>query len=134
MCTCSIEVNLISSTTLNLFKYQYHQSTNYYDALQLQAISLFYLKALSRTEPAGSITMRNNSVTSHLFAIVSPRAELHDASLLVKREVLDVNLTRGLVDGRRLPLDLAVREEGRLGGQGDLKVTVGTVRKTVREG
>ena len=63
---------------------------------------------------------------THLFAIIGPRAELHDASLLIKREVLDIDLARGLVDGRWFPFDLAVGKEGRLGGQSHLKVAVST--------
>ena len=42
----------------------------------------------------------------HLKPIVSPASKFHDASLLVKGEILHVHLTRGVVDGRGLPLKM----------------------------
>ena len=62
---------------------------------------------------------------THLFAVISPATELHHTGLLVKREVLDVDLARGLVDGRRLPLHQAVIIERRLRGQRHLEIAVG---------
>ncbi len=46
-------------------------------------------------------------------ARVGPRAELHAALLVVVGEVLDVDLARGLVDGRRPPPHLALRRHDR---------------------
>ena len=63
---------------------------------------------------------------THLEAVVGPAAELHDAGLLVEGEVLHVHLARGVVDGRRLPLDPPVPVQRGLGGQSNLKVAVST--------
>lgn len=43
----------------------------------------------------------------YLNAIVSPRAKFHVAALLVKWEILHVDLARGFVNGRRLPYHFA---------------------------
>lgn len=42
-----------------------------------------------------------------LESVVRPAAKLEDARLLVEREVLDVDFTAGLVDGRGFPFDQA---------------------------
>ena len=85
---------------------------------------------LSGTTPCSQIDWVYSH--AHLFAVIGPGAKLHDAGLLVKREVLDVYLTRGLVDGRGFPLHLAIREEGRFGSQRHLEVTVGAAKKYAR--
>ena len=71
----------------------------------------------------------NDEVVNYLKTIVSPAAELHDASLLVERKVLDVHLAGRVVDGRRLPLHFARGHQGGLCGQRDLEVAVGAERR-----
>lgn len=51
---------------------------------------------------------------SDLEAVISPGAELHDAGLLVEREVFHVDLARALVDGWWLPLNSTCVVERRL--------------------
>ena len=70
-----------------------------------------------------------SQVLAYLEAIVCPTAKLHDTCLLVKREVLDVYLAGGLVDGRRLPLHQAVEPDRGLSGKGHLKIAVSTERE-----
>ena len=70
-----------------------------------------------------------SQVLAYLEAIVCPTAKLHDTCLLVKREVLDVYLAGGLVDGRRLPLHQAVEPDRGLGGKGHLEIAVSTERE-----
>jgi hypothetical protein len=65
----------------------------------------------------------------YLKAIVRPRPELHDARLLVKREILDVYLARGLIDGRWLPFHATSVVERRLRCQSDFKITISTEDK-----
>jgi hypothetical protein len=65
---------------------------------------------------------------THLEAVVRPTAKLHDTRLLVKREVLDVDLTRALVDGGRLPLYPACVVEGGFRGQRHLEVAIRTAK------
>ena len=67
-----------------------------------------------------------------LITVVSPRAELHRAVLLVEREELDVHRTRALVDGRRLPVYEAARAYRRLRHQRHLVVAIGAIHATVR--
>lgn len=64
------------------------------------------------------------SLQSYLEPIVRPATELEHAGLLVKREILDVDLTGGLVNGRRLPLDQTLVVDRRLGGQRHFEVAV----------
>lgn len=52
--------------------------------------------------------------TPHLEAIVSPGTELHDAALLIKWEILNINLAGGFVDRWRLPVHFSRVLEGRL--------------------
>lgn len=61
---------------------------------------------------------------NHLEAVVRPGPELHQAGLLVEREVLHVNLAGALVDGWWLPLNTARVVELCLGGQRHLEVAV----------
>ena len=70
-------------------------------------------------------TAQYRNVTN-VAVVVCPAAELHDAVLFVEREVLDVDLAVGLVDGRRAPLDRAARRQlGLRVVDGDLIVTIG---------
>lgn len=64
-------------------------------------------------------------MATYLEAIVGPRAEFHNARLLVEREILDVYLAGGLVYGRGFPLHSSREVEGGLSGQGHLEVTIG---------
>ena len=66
----------------------------------------------------------------YLESVVGPAAELHDARLLVKGEVLDVYLARRLVDGGRLPLHQAVEPDGGLGGQRHLEVAISAGKRS----
>jgi hypothetical protein len=59
-------------------------------------------------------------------AIVRPGAELHETRLFVEWEVLDINLTERLVDGRRFPHHFARVIEDGLRHYGHLVVSVGT--------
>lgn len=63
---------------------------------------------------------------TYLKAVVSPATELQHTRLLVKREILNINLAGRLVNGRRLPLDQALVVDGGLGGKSHLKVAVRT--------
>lgn len=63
----------------------------------------------------------------YLEAVVSPRAKLHDARLLVERKVFYVDLTRGFVYGRWLPFDPPCVIQRRLRCQRYLEITVGAV-------
>ena len=62
----------------------------------------------------------------HLEAVIGPAAELHDTSLLVEWEVLNVHFTGGVVDGGGLPLHQPSIVQGCLGGQRHLEVAIGT--------
>lgn len=64
-----------------------------------------------------------------LVAVVGPAAKLHDARLLVEREVLHVHLAGRVVDGGRPPLHQARVEQRRLRRQRHLEVAVGAGRK-----
>jgi len=61
-----------------------------------------------------------------LVPVERPRAELHLALLLVEREVLHVDRTRALVDGRRNPQHLAVVEDDDVRLVGHLVLSVRT--------
>ena len=63
---------------------------------------------------------------SHHVSVVSPRSKLHETSLLVEREVLDINFTGRLVNSRRLPLHYAVGMQYCLRHYRHLVVTIGT--------
>lgn len=71
----------------------------------------------------------SSSGCSHLEAVVSPRAELHHARLLVEGKIFDVDLAGRLVNRRRLPLDPTRVVQCRLRRQRHLKITVGAVEK-----
>lgn len=63
----------------------------------------------------------------YLEAVVSPRAKLHDARLLVERKVFYVDLARGFVYGRWLPFDPPCVIQRRLRCQRYLEITVSAV-------
>ena len=62
-----------------------------------------------------------------LISVVSPTPELHGALLLVKGEELDVDGAGRLVDGGRLPNDLALWIQSRLGHERHFVVPVRVV-------
>ena len=64
--------------------------------------------------------------STHLKPIIGPGTEFHDTCLFVEGKIFDVNLTGRLVNCRRLPLHQPVPPEGGLGGEGHLKVSIGT--------
>ena len=66
-----------------------------------------------------------------LVCYICPGAEFHGASLLVKREILDIDSTGGFVDSWRLPLHQTRVMYGGLSGQGHLEITVSTAIKNM---
>lgn len=78
------------------------------------------------------IFIRNYTIIYHV-AIVTPRAELHEASLLIKREVFHVDLAEGLVNGRWLPYNLAVVMENGFRHDRHFVVTVSAVTNDERQ-
>ena len=70
------------------------------------------------------------AIFHYLEAVVGPATELHDAGLLVEREILDVHLTGRMINGRRFPLNQSGVEQGGLRGQRHFKVTISTERKS----
>ena len=69
----------------------------------------------------------------HLFAVIRPRAELHEALLHVEGKELHVYGTVTLVDGRRLPHYLTVVVNRSLRLQGNNEVPIGTGRRYSKE-
>lgn len=67
----------------------------------------------------------------HLKTIVGPRAELHNARLLVEWEVFNIDFARRFVNGGRAPLDAARVVERRLRRQRHLEVAVGAADASV---
>lgn len=59
-----------------------------------------------------------------MITVVRPGTELHEAGLFVKGEVLNVDLTEGLVDSRWLPHHLPRVMEDRLRHDRHLVVTI----------
>lgn len=62
--------------------------------------------------------------TPHLKTIVGPRAKLHDAALLIKRKILNIDLTGGLVESWRFPGNISFVCDNRLCHQSHLIVSV----------
>lgn len=62
---------------------------------------------------------------AHLKTVVGPRAEFHNARLLIEGEVLDVDLAGRFVNGGRAPLDATRVVERRLRRQRHLEIAVG---------
>ena len=60
----------------------------------------------------------------YLKPIIGPAAKLHHASLFVEREILNVDLAGGLINGWRLPLHETMVPQRGLCRQGYLKVTI----------
>jgi hypothetical protein len=71
----------------------------------------------------------NEIKCTYLKTVVGPGSKLHDARLLVKWKILYVDLTRRLVDGRRLPFHAASVVECSLRCQSDFKVSVSAENK-----
>lgn len=87
-------------------------------------VGVFGNKGCSRLASASIVS--DSCEGTHLEAVVRPTAKLHDTRLLVKREVLDVDLARALVDGGWLPLHPACVVEGGFRGQRHLEVAIRT--------
>ena len=66
---------------------------------------------------------------THHVTVVGPRAELHEALLLVEREKFDIDLAGGLVDGRRVPRDFSRKVQYGLGHDRDLVIAVGAGKR-----
>jgi hypothetical protein len=74
----------------------------------------------------GQLIRAEGTGSTHLKPIIGPGSEFHDTRLFVERKVFDVNLTGRLVNCRWFPLHQPVPPEGGLGGEGHLKVSIGT--------
>lgn len=70
---------------------------------------------------------------SYLEAVVRPTTKFEDASLLVEGKILDIDLARALVYGRRFPFDQALVVDSGLGGQGHLEIPVRAVRERTND-
>ena len=68
------------------------------------------------------------SSVTHLKAIVRPAAKLHDAGLLIKREIFDIHLAWGMIDSGWLPLHQTVVIKSCLGSEGHFKVSIRTLK------
>lgn len=64
---------------------------------------------------------------SHHVSVVSPRSKLHGTRLLVEREVLDVYLAEGFVNGRRFPHDFSRVVQYRFRHYRHLVIAIGAV-------
>lgn len=64
---------------------------------------------------------------AYLKAIIRPGAKFHDAGLLIKGEVLDVDLAGRLVNRWRLPVDSTGIVESGFRRQGYLEIAIGAV-------
>ena len=62
--------------------------------------------------------------TPYLESVIRPATKFQDAGLFVKGKIFDVNFTRGLVNGGRLPLDEPLVIDGGFRRQGYLEVAV----------
>lgn len=82
----------------------------------------------------GSLRQQQNNkykYSTYHIAIVTPRSKLHEASLLVKRKVLHVNLAERLVDGGWLPNYFSVVVEDCFRHDRHFIVTVGAGNKVM---
>jgi len=61
--------------------------------------------------------------------VISPRAELEGAVLLVKGEMLDLNLASTFIDGWRKPVDAAIEKDNSIGEDGYLICSISTAGK-----
>lgn len=76
------------------------------------------------------VTLTTNVIYNKLIyhvSIVGPRAELHEAGLLVEGEILDINFAKGLVNRRRLPHHFARVMKDRFSHDGHFVVAIGAV-------
>lgn len=74
----------------------------------------------------GQLIRAEGTGSTHLKPIIGPGSEFHDTRLFVEGKVFDVNLTGRLVNCRWFPFHQTVPPEGGLGGEGHLKVSIGT--------
>ncbi len=74
----------------------------------------------------GQLIRAEGTESTHLKPIIGPGSEFHDTRLFVEGKVFDVNLTGRLVNCRWFPFHQTVPPEGGLGGEGHLKVSIGT--------
>lgn len=65
-------------------------------------------------------------IKSNLKTVVRPRAQFQDASLVIEREICDVDRTCAAQFGRRRPEHVAVVRDHRLGIHVSSRVIVGT--------
>lgn len=69
---------------------------------------------------------KKRRISYYRVSVVSPRTKLHETILLIERKELHVNVTRGLVNGGRVPSHFARIMEHSFGHNRDLVVSVGT--------
>ena len=103
------------------------------------ASSEFHFKNSDAAQPECYFTDRNmyklktNKPSSeyipHLKTIVGPRTKLHDAALLIKRKILNIDLTGRLVDSWRFPGNISFECDNRLCHQSHLIVSVRATNK-----
>jgi len=99
----------------------------------------FHFKNSNTAQPEYYFTGRNmyklqkntpsSEHTPHLKTIVGPRAKLHDAALFIKRKILNIDLTGGLVDSWRFPGNISFKCDNRLCHQSHLIVSVRATNK-----
>ena len=99
----------------------------------------FHFKNSDTAQPEYYFTDRNmcqlqkhtpsSEHTPHLTAIVGPRAKLHEAALLIKRKILDINFTGRLVDSWGFPGNVSFECDSRLCHQSHLIVSVRATKK-----
>ena len=68
----------------------------------------------------------------YLKSVIGPASKLHDTSLFVKGEILDVHFTGGMINGRRFPLNLPSGHQGCLRGQGHLEIAISTAKINIK--
>lgn len=107
-----------------------------WSALLHAHLSIFCVELLWARSSVTQTVMKHRATTpcfnsySYLESIVRPTTEFENAGLFVKRKILNVNFTGGLVNGWWLPLDQTLMVDGGLGGQRHLKVPVRAARES----
>lgn len=71
------------------------------------------------------------SAVSHHVSVVRPRSKLHGTRLLVEREVLDIYLAEGFVNGRRFPHDFSRVVQYRFRHYRHLVIAVGAANNRI---
>lgn len=66
----------------------------------------------------------------YLESVISPATKFQYAGLLVKRKIFNINFTRGLVYGWRLPFHQTLMVDGGFGSQRHFKVAVRAARES----